>query len=482
METILNIVLIEDVETDAELIARELSKSGLLFEWTRVETKEELIYFLKNQSIDLILSDYNLPTFNAMDALKIKKEQSPETPFILVTGAQSEEIAVKCIKEGADDYLLKSNLTRLPTSVSNALKSAYSRIERRNAQKELQLREEKYRHLFENSLVGMLRWKLSDGNIIETNHKAKEFTGLFCDDKNFFHHCFLNDADYASVINSLNEKGEVTNFEFPVKAKENAPKWLSLSAKIFEAEGEIEGVIQDISKSKESIVELEKVNYELNRFVYHASHDLKSPLKSIMGLVQAARDAESLEECFTYLDMFEQCTVKLEALLNDLLLLARSSRSEEHLTTFNFTNEINDSLQLLSSLNPEGKIKVNVKIERPDFEFKLDAVRLRIVLNNLIGNAFKYHRSSVYQFINIEVQHITNKTVIISIEDNGQGIAERQIARIFDMFYRATNSSEGSGLGLYIVKSMIEKMNGKIEVSSTLGVGTRFTLTLSSQE
>ena len=482
MENLLNIVLIEDIETDAELIARELRKSGLQFQYTQIQTKDELLEILATQSIDLILSDFNLPTFNAMEALRIRNQKWTEIPFILVTGAQSEEIAVQSIKDGANDYILKSSLTRLPTAVSNAMNTLQVRKERKNAIVELQSREAKYRHLFENSLVGMLRWKLSDGNIIETNHKAKEYTGLFCEDQNFFHHCFLNDADYHTVITSLNETGEVTNFEFPVKSKSHEPRWLSLSAKIFESEGEIEGVIQDISKSKESIVELERVNYELDRFVYHASHDLKSPLRSIMGLVQAARDSESLEECFTYIAMFEQCTVKLEGLLNDLLTLARSNRTEENLTVFNFEKEINDSLQLLSSLNPESKIQINKSIENANFDFQIDAVRMRIVLNNLIGNALKYHRNSMHQYIDINVKYLPHHSVQFSIEDNGQGIAENQLSRIFDMFYRATNNSEGSGLGLYIVKSMIEKMNGKVEVISTLNSGTKFTITLAGKQ
>lgn len=478
METILKLVLIEDVETDAELIIRELRKGGLQFQSSRIETKQELIDILANENVDVIISDFNLPTFNALDALKIRNTEAKDIPFILVTGAQSEEIAVACIREGADDYILKGSLTRLPSSVSNSIKTAHIRTERSKALKQLQLREEKYRHLFENSLVGMLRWNLSDGNIIETNHKAKEFTGLFCEDQNFFHHCFLNDGDYEIVINSLRATGEVQNFDFPVKIKNGEPRWLSLSAKIFDSEGEIEGVIQDISKSKESIVELERVNYELDRFVYHASHDLKSPLRSIMGLVQAARESKSLEECFTYLDMFEQCTYKLEGLLNDLLTLARSNRSEEILTVFDFDAEINDSIQLLSSLNKESNISIIKEIRQTNVEFKIDAVRMRIILNNLIANALKYHRPSDFQFVKITIEYIQNSKILIVIEDNGEGILDIQISRIFDMFYRASTNSEGSGLGLYLVKSMIEKMNGKIDVNSNLGEGTKFSIVI----
>ena len=478
MET-LQIVIIEDIDTDAELIMRELRKSGIDFKATRIESREELTATLQTDGVDLILSDYNLPSFNAIDALQIAKQISPEVPFILVTGAQTEEIAVNCIKEGAYDYILKNSLTRLPSAVLNAIKSLQNRRERRTASKQLQDREEKYRHLFENSLVGILRWKLADGSILETNKKAHEFTQLFCGEMNFFHHCFLKTDDYDTLVKELQDKGEVHNFEFQVRNTAAYDiRWLSLSAKVYIEEGEIEGVIQDITKSKESIVELERVNYELDRFVYHASHDLKSPLRSIMGLVYAAKDASTLEEIYGYLDLFEQCTTKLESLVNDLLTLARSNRAEENLTPFNFEREIFEILQLLSSLNKDNHIRVITSIEKPTGDFIIDAVRMRIVMNNIITNAHKYHRPSEDQFIKISTHYNRDNDLVLIIEDNGQGILPAHQEKIFEMFYRATNSSEGSGLGLYIVKSMVEKMNGTIKIKSEVNVGSTFTITI----
>lgn len=355
MEKLLHIVIIEDVDTDAELIMRELHKAKLNFKISRVENKEELTEVLQSALIDVILSDFNLPAFNALEALKIAKHLAPEIPFILVTGAQTEEIAVNCIKEGAEDYILKNSLTRLPSSVVNAVLSLENKRSNKSALRQLKDREEKYRHLFENSLVGILRWNLDDGSIIEVNKKAKEFTELFCGDKNFFHHCFLNDYDYAQLIKGLQDFGEINNYEFQVKTENQDLRWLSISAKIFVEDNEIEGVIQDITKSKESIVELERLNYELDRFVYHASHDLKSPLRSIMGFVHAAKDADQLEECNSYLEHIEQCAVNLEILVNDLLILARANRAEEKQTEFDFEKELNDSLQLLNSLNIDQK-------------------------------------------------------------------------------------------------------------------------------
>lgn len=472
----INILILEDVETDAELVVRQLRKANIEFDFFRVENRIEFQEYLHNNAIDIIISDYSLPTFNALEALEVRNDGYSYIPFILVTGAQTEEIAVQCIKSGANDYILKNSLTRLPTSVLNNLAIQKIEKEKNNAITQLEEREKKYRHLFENSLVGIIRWKLDSGEIIEANKKAEEFTQLTCKDRNFFSTCFLDASEYTILLENLVKKDEITNFQFRSHAKGGDSVWLSLSAKVYVEENEIEAVIQDISESKESLLELEQLNYELDRFVYHASHDLKSPLNSINGLIQAARDVTNIEDCHQYLELFEECTRKLDELLNDLTKLARSNRAEELLSWFNFEKEIEDVLLLLNFHNQDKKITVKTEIVLTDTDFLLDAVRLRIIMNNLIGNAFKYHRNSDNQYINISVKSIEKNYIRIEIEDNGEGIADSEVNKVFDMFYRATESSTGSGLGLYIVKTMVDKMNGRISLQSQLGQGSKFTI------
>src|SRR5690606_15239794 len=121
---------------------------SIAFESVRVETEENFIQQLSDFDPDLIISDYKLPGFNAFQAINAKNKYNADIPFILVTGAQSEEIAVDCIKKGADDYILKSSLTRLPTSVLNALKKKQAEAETYKALEEIRIREEKYRNLF----------------------------------------------------------------------------------------------------------------------------------------------------------------------------------------------------------------------------------------------------------------------------------------------------------------------------------------------
>src|SRR5215211_6317959 len=117
MDQKLNILLLEDVSSDAALVVHELSRSGLHFSWQRVDTREEFLEELSRFAPHVILADYSLPQFTAIDALRLLKERGVDVPLILVTGSNSDEVAVECLREGADDYILKEALRRLPTAV-----------------------------------------------------------------------------------------------------------------------------------------------------------------------------------------------------------------------------------------------------------------------------------------------------------------------------------------------------------------------------
>ncbi|MES1224621.1 MAG: ATP-binding protein [Bacteroidota bacterium] len=133
----LKILMLEDLEADAELIARALTKSNISFTSTRVDTREDFIDKINSFKPDMILSDHSLPQFNSIDALNICREMGLSIPFILVTGAVSDEFAVNCLKLGADDYLLKSNLSRLPTSINNVLKQRQLQAQRKKDEETL---------------------------------------------------------------------------------------------------------------------------------------------------------------------------------------------------------------------------------------------------------------------------------------------------------------------------------------------------------
>src|SRR6185503_9914384 len=138
------ILLLEDVATDAELIQRELRKSDIAFTSQRVDTKESFMKALSEFGPDIVLSDYNLPQFCGLDALRLLRAEKTNVPFILITGSLTEEVAVECMKEGADDYILKSSLKRLPSAVINALEKKEAEQEKERALMALRESEERF--------------------------------------------------------------------------------------------------------------------------------------------------------------------------------------------------------------------------------------------------------------------------------------------------------------------------------------------------
>ena len=221
---------------------------------------------------------------------------------------------------------------------------------------------------------------------------------------------------------------------------------------------------------------LEKTNAELDRFFYSTSHDLRSPLLSIKGLVNIARNETTDKKVVRYLDMMTERADRLDLFIRDIIDYSKNTRTElsrDMVDIAGLVENVKDNFQFLDgadAINFEDEIRVDSVI--------VDKTRLTVVLNNLISNAIKYHKHDrKNQWIKVSV-HPSDNTLNIIISDNGLGINKEKQLKIFDMFYRGTEISKGSGLGLYIVKETIEKMNGSIRVESEEGEGTAFIVTL----
>jgi signal transduction histidine kinase len=223
--------------------------------------------------------------------------------------------------------------------------------------------------------------------------------------------------------------------------------------------------------------ELAKVNSELDRFVYSASHDLKSPITSVMGLINLSRLTDNPAEVKNYLNMMEGRLIHLSKFINDIANYSRNSRQTLNLSTVKLRDLIDNYLTGLAYL-PEAS-SVQVKIEVPnDLTIISDATRLEMVFGNVISNAFKYcDPAKENRFVNIR-SVVNGRSLHLEVQDNGVGIPTDYLNRIFEMFFRGDHKAKGAGLGLYIVKETLEKLNGSILAESKVGVGSKFTINL----
>lgn len=233
-----------------------------------------------------------------------------------------------------------------------------------------------------------------------------------------------------------------------------------------------------LSLLEKSNQELKKLNSELDKFVYSASHDLRAPLSSILGLVNVAR-LEQPQNRDLYLNLIEKSINKLDQFIKDIIDFSRNARLDLVREEINFDLLIQGVLDEMKYMDENNRILRTIKVigQGP---FYSDSRRLVIIFNNLVSNAIKYHNANVENpFIEIRVEHESHR-VKITVSDNGSGVGPEHLDNIFKMFYRATESSKGSGLGLYIVHETVEKLSGTVQVKSVLGQGSSFEVTLPS--
>ncbi|RAW02822.1 PAS domain-containing sensor histidine kinase [Pseudochryseolinea flava] len=238
----------------------------------------------------------------------------------------------------------------------------------------------------------------------------------------------------------------------------------------------IYGVYVDFTDRKKVEEELKIRNTELDNFVYKVSHDLRAPLSSILGLVNLAKLPGNTDNPSDYIDIIGDKVEHLDHFIGDVLSHSKNLKMEVTTSKVDFEQIIDRTFNELSYLIGAQEMNRIVKIEGIDFYS--DPWRISEILRNLISNAIKYRKLSIADpEIKIKIL-IDNLRAEISFADNGIGIDEQNLARIFEMFYRATEQSDGSGIGLYIVKNAVDKLGGQMTVASEPNHGTRFSIVL----
>jgi signal transduction histidine kinase len=363
MEKRLKILMLEDNPDDVVLIERVLRRNNLSFVTACVDTRDEFKEAIKSFQPDVVLSDHGLPQFNSVEALKICMKERSSMPFILVTGTVSEDFAITCLNQGADDYILKSNLSRLPSAIRRAVKERKLEVLKREARRALRKQ---------------------------------------------------NDA-------------------------------------------------------------LSKVNVELDNFVYSVSHNLRAPLTSVLGLLNLAELENKDKKLEIFHSMMRTSILRLDETLKEILDYSRNVRGDIEFQEIDFNDLITSAIANLSYLD-QSHIEWNIHINKK-LKFCSDTKRLSHILNNIISNSIIYRDDNKQPMINIDVSG-TQQHVTILISDNGIGIEENILPKVFDMFYRGTEKSDGSGLGLYITREIVKKLNGQLDIHSIVGTGTTVSITI----
>jgi len=359
---------------------------------------------------------------------------------------------------------------------------------------ELKRSRERFQMAVEGSRAAIYEWNKQTGSIYLAPH-YKRLLGYGIDDLNelnlqdFFE--LIHPDDLQRISNSFQKHLRTRapyQSELRLRTKDGSYKWVSdCGMSKFNERGEqvlIVGSIIDIDERKmaEQQIRLQndllaKANEELDRCVYSASHDLRAPLSSLMGLISVAEKTGNTEEIMLCLDMMKKRVLTMENFIREITDYSRNSRLGIDLKEVNVRKLVQGIVESLRFTNGAERIKVNLNV-LPELEFLTDANRLKVIVNNLVANAIKYHdHAKEDPFIEVTAKQDVDQ-YILSVKDNGTGIGCEHQEKIFNMFYRASEKSEGSGLGLYIVKETLTKLTGKITVQSQRGEGSTFVISL----
>lgn len=289
------------------------------------------------------------------------------------------------------------------------------------------------------------------------------------------------------VIQEAIEDQRSFEIELQIFTDHNELRWVLIIGKpVQNTKGKVNkliGIIIDITERqlaeeqlKQQNQELRKINAELDRFVYRASHDLRAPLSSLLGLINITKLESDEEVKARYFGMMEKSINKLDTFIQSIISYSKNARLEVDVKLIDFEELFSETFDDLKYMDRSESIEKKLIIAG-EAAFCSDLFRLKIIFNNLVSNAIRYSNPQAASFIHIRIA-VDDQLVSIEFEDNGYGIAEDSLERVFEMFYRASPTNVGSGLGLYIVKEVIQTLDGSIGIRSQLGKGTTFIVQL----
>jgi len=435
--------------------------------------------------------DISIPNQNDHSASLIKKLVAKEIEYFTVVKQYRHksgkfiyvETNVSGVYDNNDQYLMS---VAMHQNISDKVSS----------ERHLRSSESLIRGLFENSPLGIIVNTIKNNNLSNVNSGFCELIGYSRDE---LQHMSIADITYSADLKKhlpFIEKlktNEINSFVMEKRYIHKSGKLVWATTKVAtvrNAQNELLydfAIIEDITERKKSerkLIQsnnkLKKINKELDHFVYRASHDLKSPLASILGLINVARIDKSTDP-FDTLDIIESQIHRLEFFIEDIIDYSKISRVGNIYSIIDFSKLLNEAIKDNEYLKGFDSITTSVSIEGK-VELHTDVSKLMIIFNNLISNAIKYsdHRKSD-SYLRVKVKKL-RKEATIEIEDNGIGVKEEYLGNLFTMFYRATDKGSGSGLGLFIVKEALDNIGGEISVSSEFGKGTSITLKIPNKK
>lgn len=493
----LQILLVEDQESDAKLVELALKDIGRHYELRRVDTREELLEAL-DTPLDLIISDYELPELDGFEVLNLYTEKKLTIPFIFVSGHLDEEVAVKFMKAGAHDFVHKDKLFKLAPTVQRELKDAKTR-------QTLKIIHSQYQQVVELSLDAI--FVLYHDEIRFANQAAYKMLGAK-NNQSFVGECFSQFVAPKSLKalrqymkEAFNQKNIGKPYECAMLRCDNTNCAVEIRAIPYtDQAGMLQIVVRDHSELTEAEQQITHQEQKINKYVKEneklmytdfvrseylstMSHELRTPLNAIIGFSELLASGVSgplNEKQKEFCNSIFKSGKHLLSIINDILDMSQIEAGRMILCEekFDISSFLEDALSIFQLASKEKNLQLSVNVAPNVSVTMFDRRRLKQIIYNLIANAIKFTPAG--GVINVTVAQSSEGSVQMVFSDTGEGINAAEMHNLFKPYVQVSLDkrlrSEGTGLGLVIVKKLVDLHNGDIQVQSEKGKGTRFIL------
>jgi two-component system, cell cycle sensor histidine kinase and response regulator CckA len=506
MERPIQMLHLEDSPRDAELVRHKLEIEGLSCNITLVKSKDTFEAALAHESFDLIISDYNLPGYSGVTALKQAQAIQPDVPVILISGTVGEDQAVKCLQIGATDYLLKERLDRLASAVQRAIQEAETRRRRKQAeqsllQREHALRENEERTNFALAAARMGVWEIEFArNTMTWSDTMAPVFGLTPDQApktsaEFFQLIHPDDrpAAEASIARAIAGERDYV-MEFRAIWPDGSAHWVHGRAQAsYDADGKplrLLGIGMDIDERKslqDQLHQAQKLE-AVGQLAGGVAHDFNNVLTVILGFSELLMERLCPDDpgCNDLLEI-KKAGARAAGLTRQLLAFSRKQILQPKVLDVN---------ALIGGMEPMlrqlivAHVDLTVSLAAQAALIKMDPTQLEQILVNLAVNAadamprggkLTIETTNVTLDEHYQQRHLPvtpGAYVMLAVSDTGTGMDEATSRRIFEPFFTTKDVGKGTGLGLATVYGIVKQSGGDIWVSSQPGRGTTFRIYL----
>jgi two-component system cell cycle sensor histidine kinase/response regulator CckA len=498
MDRILNILHIEDSQADFLLIERHLKQQGMNVCISRVDSAAELSQALAAGGLDLILSDFSVPTLDFYDSFNQIRTADPDLPVILVSGSIGEEQAVEILKLGVWDFVLKDNLKRLVSAIERSLVESKERTMRKAAESAMRESEYRLRNMFENAPIAISIGRIDDCRLCEVNKAWLQLFGFELDEvigkSTSELMLYVRTDERNELIKNIQEHGRIVNKAVQLRRKHAEVIDVLYSAELIVLNGELylQAMISDITERRlleEKLRQSQKMEVA-GQLAGGIAHDFNNILQIITGNAQLQRmDNEEHGIAINYLTEISKAVDRGASLTRSLLVFSRKQPME--MTTFNLNDLLKESHKLSTRLVTE-EITIHLGLSDQSLNVTGDFSLMQNVIFNLVTNARDALSGRGHINIMTRKDTLTSEFIesnggsvvsegrfaVIVFIDNGCGMDDEIRSKIFEPFFTTKEVGKGTGLGLAMIYGTVQQMGGFIVVNSKPGIGTTFEIYL----